>query len=138
MNSAAQTTSIRRNSMKAFLTGLGLGTAVGLLLAPRKGEETRAAFAERMEGYLKYHEKEAGQSEASEQPSESEAIAEVLNTSAKHDLMSVPGIGKGTAKRIIENRPYETKEEVLEEGVVPEAILDRIKEQLVDKKMEVA
>jgi DNA uptake protein ComE-like DNA-binding protein len=47
--------------------------------------------------------------------------------------MSVDGIGKGTAKKIISNRPYETVEEVVQEGVLPEEIVDRIKEQLVAK-----
>jgi DNA uptake protein ComE-like DNA-binding protein len=47
--------------------------------------------------------------------------------------MSVDGIGKGTAKKIISNRPYETVEEVIQEGVLPEVLVDRIKEQLVDK-----
>ena len=47
--------------------------------------------------------------------------------------MSVEGIGKGTAKRIVTNRPYETLEEVVQEGILPEQIVERVKEQLVDK-----
>ena len=48
--------------------------------------------------------------------------------------MSVQGIGKATAKRIIKNRPYESAEEVLEEGVLPEKTLEKVKEELVEKK----
>ena len=42
-------------------------------------------------------------------------------------------------KRIIKNRPYGMEEEVLEEGVLPDAILGRVKEQLndVDKDRDV-
>lgn len=52
--------------------------------------------------------------------------------------MSVPGIGKATAKRIIRNRPYQDDEEVLEEGVLPEKTLERVKEVLVEKPDEKA
>jgi DNA uptake protein ComE-like DNA-binding protein len=64
---------------------------------------------------------------------ESEAVAEVLNTAKRDELMEVPGIGKATAKRVIKNRPYESAEEAVEEGVLPESTLERVKDQLVDK-----
>jgi hypothetical protein len=68
-----------------------------------------------------------------EQIADDEAVADVLNTASKHELMSVDGIGKGTANRIINNRPYETSTEVVQVGVLPEEMLDRVKEQLLDK-----
>ena len=46
--------------------------------------------------------------------------------------MSVDGIGDVTAKRIIRNRPYETAEEAVQEEVIPEATLEKVKEQLVE------
>jgi gas vesicle protein len=33
--------------MKAFLAGLGLGAAVGVLIAPQEGRKTRSMLAER-------------------------------------------------------------------------------------------
>jgi DNA uptake protein ComE-like DNA-binding protein len=48
--------------------------------------------------------------------------------------MSINGIGKGTATRIMKHRPYESAEQVLQEGVLPEETLERVKEQLVDKR----
>jgi DNA uptake protein ComE-like DNA-binding protein len=118
--------------MKAFLAGLGIGTVVGLLFAPQEGTKTRAALVQHA-GNLFDRFGSVKELPSVDQPTESEAVAEVLNTASKHDLMSVEGIGKGTAKRIVANRPYETVEEVVQEGVLPEQIVERVKEQLVDK-----
>jgi DNA uptake protein ComE-like DNA-binding protein len=75
---------------------------------------------------------------AAQSAAENEAVADVLNTAKRDELMEVPGIGRGTAKRIIKNRPYEMEEEVLEKGVLPEETLERVKEQLVDKDQDAA
>ncbi len=116
--------------MKAFLAGMGAGIAVGLLWVPQEGKKTRATLISRLDDlWNRAGEEDKGQIELPEH----EAVAEVLNTASKHELMSVEGAGKGTANRIIKNRPYETEEEVLQENVSPEEILERVKEQLVDE-----
>lgn len=135
--------------MKSFLIGIGVGSAVGLFIAPRDGKQTRAELARRMKLWTQsvpsqqtdrdgssetMHGRMAEQERTpeAEAAAESEAVAEVLNTAKRDELMEVPGIGKGTAKRIIKNRPYELEEEVLEKGVLPEETLERVKKQLVD------
>jgi DNA uptake protein ComE-like DNA-binding protein len=62
-----------------------------------------------------------------------QSVTEVLNHARKDELMSVEGIGDVTAKRIIRNRPYESAEEAVQEEVVPEATLEKVKEQLVER-----
>ena len=134
--------------MKSFLFGVGVGTAVGLLIAPQAGKQTRAELARRMGDWAQSVQPQQRGSDvsnetqemtpAAEATAESEAVAELMNTARRDELMEVPGIGRGTAKRIIKNRPYGTEEEVLENGVLPEATLERVKEQLVDKDRDVA
>jgi DNA uptake protein ComE-like DNA-binding protein len=148
--------------MKGFLAGIGLGTAIGIWLAPESGQETRkklrargAELANRFEKQsnvagdgesLRRQQSEqrgtdakaqAG-SEGQETQSTQDPVAEVLNSASKTKLRSVPGIGDATARRIIENRPFESEEEVLENKVMPEKVLKNLKDTLVDPDEEVA
>jgi DNA uptake protein ComE-like DNA-binding protein len=123
----------RRILMKAFLAGCGVGAVIGTLFAQQNVARIRTGLATvASQGSMRRHGMETIEAELPDRIPESEAVAEVLNTAGKHELMSVPGIGRGTAKRIVEHRPYENKEEVLQEGILPEAILERIEEKLVD------
>jgi DNA uptake protein ComE-like DNA-binding protein len=121
--------------MKAFLAGLGIGAAFGLLVAPQEGAKTRADIAQQANDFFdRYRDQKQPQPlSVNQELPESTSVADVLNTASKNELMSVDGIGKGTAKRIIQNRPYETIEEVVQEGVVEKEILERVKEQLIEK-----
>ncbi len=144
--------------MKGFLAGIGLGTAIGIWLAPESGQETRkklmargAELANRFEkqsnlaGHREGPQQQAEQSgtgaqaqASSEAQSTQDTVAEVLNSASKTKLRSVPGIGDATARRIIESRPFESEEEVLENKVMPEKVLKNLKDTLVDPDEEVA
>lgn len=119
--------------MKSFLFGLGVGTAVGLLIAPQEGGKTRSEWTQHLRDWFRGSSETNAEQTRAEVEQESIEVAEVLNQAKRDELMSVPGIGKATAKRIIRNRPYENEEEVLQEGVLPEKTLERVKEELLDK-----
>jgi competence protein ComEA len=149
--------------MKAFLTGIGLGAAIGLWLAPASGSETRKKLITRgadlaenlgnkvsagLDDNREVPQKEAENTEISAQAQQSsdhqetsstqDPVAEVLNSASKTKLRSVPGIGDATARRIIESRPFESEAEVVESKVMPEKVLKTLKDKLVETDEEVA
>lgn len=147
--------------MKGFLTGIGVGAAIGLWLAPEAGSETRkklmtqgADLAQRLEKKFKTRsadDREVPQEKAEQpvrdaqaqagsdnQESTQDPVAEVLNSASKTKLRSVPGIGDATARRIIESRPFESEAEVLESKVIPEKVMKSLKDTLVDPDEGVA
>lgn len=136
--------------MRGFLAGLGSGIALGILLAPQSGEETRQRLrsrteelgdsvreqagrmrqsARRMRGSAKQMRRQAAatQEQAEEQAANSPALREHagalarLNNATREELMEIRGIGPVLADRIIEGRPFGSLDQVLERGIVPES-----------------
>ena len=56
-----------------------------------------------------------------------------INSASADELKAVKGIGEADAKKIVENRPYKTKDELVQKKVMPKATYDRIKDQIVAK-----
>ena len=150
--------------MKALLAGLGAGFALGLVIAPQSGEETRRRIAERAEDLL-----EAGREQARdlakrgnellgsagelaqdfpekftatiERSSEQikdlipgNGIEAALNNVSRDDLLSVYGIGPVLADKIIRGKPYKSINELLERGILPESALENLKRELLSKQ----
>jgi len=57
-----------------------------------------------------------------------------INTATADQLKALPGIGDAYSKKIIEHRPYKRKDEQVQKKVIPQAIYDKIKDQIVAKQ----
>jgi len=53
-----------------------------------------------------------------------------LNTASRVDLESLPGVTPATARRIAQNRPYDTPHDLVRKGVVSQAEYGRMADQV--------
>lgn len=53
-----------------------------------------------------------------------------VNTASLSELESLPGVGEVTAKKITDNRPYQTFEELISKKAVGTALFEKIKSQI--------
>jgi len=56
-----------------------------------------------------------------------------INSASADELKALKGIGEADAKKIVENRPYKTKDDLAQKKVVPMATYNKIKDQIVAK-----
>lgn len=54
-----------------------------------------------------------------------------INTATKDQLQTLTGIGDALSDKIIANRPYKTKRDLVTKKVIPQATYEKIKDQIV-------
>ena len=57
-----------------------------------------------------------------------------INSATADQLKALPGIGEAYSKKIVENRPYKGKDELVQKKVIPQATYDKIKGQIIAKQ----
>lgn len=57
-----------------------------------------------------------------------------INSASVEELRALPGIGDVYSKKIVDNRPYKRKDELVHKNVVPQATYDKIKDQIIAKQ----
>src|SRR5690242_6240062 len=57
-----------------------------------------------------------------------------INTASEKQLKELPGIGDAYSEKIIKNRPYKRKDELVSKKVIPQATYDKIKDDIVAKQ----
>jgi competence protein ComEA len=91
----------------ALVFALGAGTTPALAQAPAKPEQKAPPAAKK-------------------EPLD-------INSASADQLKTVAVIGEADAKKIIENRPYKSTDELVQKKVMRKATYDKIKDQLVAK-----
>ena len=57
-----------------------------------------------------------------------------INSASKQDLMQLPGIGDALSQKIIDNRPYRAKNELVQKKIIPQATYDKISDKIIAKQ----
>ena len=57
-----------------------------------------------------------------------------INSASEEDLKQLPGIGEALSKKIVDNRPYKRKDELVSKKVLPRATYEKIKDQIIAKQ----
>jgi competence protein ComEA len=78
--------------------------------------------------------KEEPKKDAKAAPAAAAAKLIDINHASEKDLMTLKGIGDARAKAIVKGRPYGGKDDLMRKMIVPEAVYNDIKDQIIAKQ----
>ena len=71
---------------------------------------------------------------ADQQKTEKKADLVDINSATKQELMALPGIGDAYSQKIIDNRPYKAKNQLVQKKIIPQTTYDKISDQIIAKQ----
>lgn len=66
-----------------------------------------------------------------------EQAAEILvdlNSATREELVALPGVGEAYADKIVKNRPYKRKDELVSRGIVPKKVYKKFQKMVIAKQ----
>jgi DNA uptake protein ComE-like DNA-binding protein len=57
-----------------------------------------------------------------------------INSATADELKMVPGVGDAYAKKIVDNRPYARKDDLVKKNVMPQGVYDKLKDHIVARQ----
>jgi DNA uptake protein ComE-like DNA-binding protein len=57
-----------------------------------------------------------------------------INSATADQLKAIPGIGDAYSAKIIKGRPYKAKNELVQKGILPQHVYDKIKDQIIARQ----
>ncbi len=57
-----------------------------------------------------------------------------INSATADELKKLPGIGEAYSKKIVLNRPYKGKDDLIKKKIIPQATYDKIKNDIIAKQ----
>ena len=103
-------------NMKLTRLILMLVTAISLMASPQAGSKAPAKSAAKA---------------ATKAPASSLID---INSASAADLDALPGIGKAFSEKIIKNRPYRAKNELVDKKILPAGVYAKIKDKIIAKQ----